>query len=67
MISFLQSEESFLDSLPEPFRSESWRLMAERGRELDGWIAPTRYFADRMIYRLGLPADRVRVAKSGIS
>ena len=67
VISFLQSEESFLDSLPEPFRSESWRLMAERGRELDGWIAPTRYFADRMIHRLGLPADRVRVAKSGIS
>ena len=67
VISFLQSEESFLDSLPEPFRSESWRLMAERGRELDGWIAPTRYFADRMILRLGLSPDRVRVAQSGIS
>jgi len=67
VISFLQSEESFLDSLPEPFRGESWRLMAERGRELDGWIAPTRYFADRMIGRLGLSPDRVRVAPSGIS
>jgi glycosyltransferase involved in cell wall biosynthesis len=67
VISFLQSEESFLDSLPEPFRSEAWRLMADRAREVDGWIAPTRYFADRMIHRLGLPADRVRVAKSGIS
>ena len=67
VISFLQSEESFLDSLPEPFRSESWRLMAERGRELDGWIAPTRYFADRMIGRLGIDPERVRVARSGIS
>lgn len=67
VISFLQSEESFLDSLPEPFRAESWRLLAERGRELDGWIAPTRYFADRMTRRLGLPPDRVRVACSGIS
>jgi glycosyltransferase involved in cell wall biosynthesis len=67
VISFLQSEESFLDSLPEPFCSEAWRLMADRAREVDGWIAPTRYFADRMIHRLGLPADRVRVAKSGIS
>ena len=67
VISFLQSEESFLDSLPEPFRGESWRLLAERGRELDGWIAPTRYFADRMIHRLGLHPERVRVAHSGIS
>ncbi len=67
VISFLQSEESFLDSLPEPFRSESWRLMAERARDLDGWIAPTGYFAGRMIGRLGLVPDRVRVAPSGIS
>ncbi|MFM8877777.1 MAG: glycosyltransferase family 4 protein [Verrucomicrobiota bacterium] len=67
VISFLQSEESFLDSLPEPFRGESWRLMAERGRELDGWIAPTGYFSGRMIARLGLSPDRVRVAPSGIS
>ncbi len=67
VIGFLQSEESFLDSLPEPFRAESWRLLAERARDIDGWIAPTRYFADRMSRRLGLPADRVRVAGSGIS
>lgn len=67
VICFLQSEESFLDSLPEPARSEAWKLMAMRGSDVDGWIAPTRYFADRMSERLGLPAERVRVAHSGIS
>ncbi len=67
VVCFLQSEESFLDTLPEPFRSESWRLLAERAVGIDGWIAPTRYFADRMASRLRLPPDRVRVAPSGIS
>ncbi len=67
VVCFLQSEESFLDTLPEPFRSESWRLLAERAVDVDGWIAPTRYFADRMASRLRLPPERVRVAPSGIS
>jgi hypothetical protein len=67
VVCFLQSEESFLDMLPEPFRSESWRLLAERAVDIDGWIAPTRYFADRMASRLRLPPERVRVAPSGIS
>lgn len=67
VICFLQSEESFLDSLPEPSRAESWKLMAERGADVDGWIAPTRYFADRMSERMALPQSKVRVAYSGIS
>jgi len=67
VVCFLQSEESFLDSLPEPYRAESWRLMAERAADVDGWIAPTRYFAARMAERLRLPPGRVRVAGSGIS
>jgi len=67
VVCFLQSEESFLDTLPEPFRSESWRLLAERAVDVDGWIAPTRYFADCMASRLRLPPERVRVAPSGIS
>jgi hypothetical protein len=33
---------------------------------LDLWISPSRYFADRMIQRLGLPAERVPVVPNGI-
>lgn len=66
VIGFFQSEESFLDAIPEPWRSESWKVLAGRAGDLDGWIAPTRYFADRMQQRLGLAADRVRVVHNGI-
>ena len=67
VVCFLQSEETFLDTLPEPFRSQAWELVAERAADIDGWIAPTRYFADRMARRLRLDPSRVRVAVSGIS
>jgi glycosyltransferase involved in cell wall biosynthesis len=67
VIGFLQSEESFLDSLPEPFRTEAWQVLAERARDVDGWIAPTRYFADRMSERLGLPSSSIHVVPNGIS
>lgn len=67
VICFLQSEESFLDSMPEPWRAQSWLTLAERGKEVDAWISPSRYFADRMQQRLHLPTERVHVVPNGIS
>ena len=67
VICFLQSEESFLDSMPEPWRTQAWQTLAERGKEVDAWISPSRYFADQMRERLNLPADRLHVVPNGIS
>jgi glycosyltransferase involved in cell wall biosynthesis len=66
VVVFLQSEEAFLDSIPEPWRSDSWKTLADRGLEVDGWISPSRYFADRMQERLGFPSSRIRVVPNGI-
>lgn len=66
VIVFLQSEEAFLDSIPEPWRSQSWKTLADRSPEIDGWISPTRYFADRMQQRMGVRAERIRVVPNGI-
>jgi glycosyltransferase involved in cell wall biosynthesis len=44
----LQGEDGFLDSLPEPFRSESWRLLRDRAADISLFIAPSRYYAQRM-------------------
>jgi len=67
VICFLQSEESFLDSIPEPWKTRSWETLAARADDVDGWITPTRYFADRMSERMGLAAARVHVVHNGIS
>ena len=66
IVCFLQGEDSFLDALPEAYRQVAWSTLAERAQDVDLFIAPSRYFADRMQQRLRLRADRVRVIHNGI-
>ncbi len=67
VICTLQGEDSFLDGLPDSHRTTAWQLLAERARDVDLFIAPSRYFAQRMGGKLGLPADRVKVIYNGIN
>ena len=62
----LQGEAPFLDSLPEPFRSRAWQLLGERGREVDGFLAVSRYTAELMSERAGLERSKVHVVPNGI-
>ena len=67
IVCFLQSEESFLDSMPEPWRTRAWDALIDGASDVDLWIAPTAYFARQMEHRLRLRAGRVRVVPNGIS
>ncbi|HAB18388.1 MAG TPA: glycosyl transferase group 1 [Verrucomicrobiales bacterium] len=67
VITFLQSEESFLDAMPEPWKSRAWSTLAQRAADVDGWISPSKYFAQRMGERLALPSNKVQVVPNGIS
>ncbi len=71
VLGFLQGEDTFIDGLGEPWSARVWALLAERMRDADLWIAPSRYFADRMAKRLGWSAEecarRVRVIPNGVS
>lgn len=66
VVCMLQGEDHFLDALPEPYRSKTWRAIAERTKDVDLLIAPSRYFGDLMAQRLGLPEGRVKVVHNGI-
>lgn len=63
----LQGEDAFLDAMPSPQREQVWALLAERCRDCDLFIAPSRYFGDTMAKRLALPAGKVKVVFNGIS
>ena len=63
----LQGEDSFLDGLPEPWRSKCWEEMGVRVSELDGTVAPSAFFAELMSSRLGLRAGSVEVVPNGMS
>ncbi|MFM8471778.1 MAG: glycosyltransferase family 4 protein [Limisphaerales bacterium] len=63
----LQGEDAYLDAMSSPLREQVWSLLAERCRDCDLFLAPSRYFADTMARRLSLPPDKVKVVFNGIS
>ncbi|GAB4452863.1 MAG: glycosyltransferase family 4 protein [Armatimonadaceae bacterium] len=63
----LQGEDTFLDSLPEPDRTDSWQTLSDRAKEFDGFIAVSRYHADLMRERANLDPAKVHVVYNGIS
>ena len=67
VICMLQGEDEFLDGLPESHRISCWNELGRRAREIDGFIAPSRYFGDRMANRIGIPTEQVHVVHNGIS
>jgi glycosyltransferase involved in cell wall biosynthesis len=66
LVCVLQDEDAFLDGLPEPYRARAWDLVRERAADADAFLPPSRYYADVMGRRLGLPADRVHVVPLGV-
>ena len=66
-VCFLTGEDTFLDSLPEPYRSQAWSLIKDRVREIDLLIAPSRFYAELMCERLELPPQRIHVVYNGIN
>jgi len=66
IFSMLQDEDGFLDGLPEPYREESWQILAERAAEIDGFLAVSRHYGGLMKGRLGLAPDRIHTVYPGI-
>ncbi len=67
VVCLLSGEDTFLDALPAALRDTTWRTLAERCREVDLFIAPSRYFADLMSRRLSLRPDQICVVPNGIN
>lgn len=67
IICSLQGEDSFLDTLPEPYRSQAWKLMEENAQSVSHFIAPSRFYADLMVPRLGVPVSKMAVVYNGLN
>jgi glycosyltransferase involved in cell wall biosynthesis len=62
----LQGEDLFLDGLTEPSKSEAKALIAERAKDVDLFIAGSRYYADMMSADLKIPREKITVVSHGI-
>jgi glycosyltransferase involved in cell wall biosynthesis len=63
----LQGEDSFLDSLAEPWRTRCWDTLTARAHDVFALVAPSRYYADLMGVRMKLPSEKLRVIPNGIA
>lgn len=61
-----QGEDSFLDTLPDPWCKQAWEEMGNRVREADIMVAPSRFYAGVMESRLDLEAGAISVIPNGI-
>ena len=63
----VQGEDIFLSELVEPYKSQAHRLMRERAKDVDGFIATSQYYADFMADFLQVPIDKMHVVRLGIN
>jgi len=62
----LQGEDLFLGELVEPWRGRALALLAERAKDADVFIAPSRWYAGEMARLLGVGDASMRVVPLGI-
>lgn len=63
----LQGEDLFLDGLRDPWRKRVMALLAERARDVDGFLVNSRYYADHMAGYLQVPRERIEVIPLGLN
>jgi glycosyltransferase involved in cell wall biosynthesis len=63
----LQGDDVFLESLAEPYKSESLALIRDHCREIDGFIATSSYYADFMTGYFNIKRERIHVVHPGLN
>lgn len=62
----LQGEDSFLDTLPDPYREQCWDAMRTNARSVRLFIAPSQFYAAHMRQRLAVDPEKMTVMPNGI-
>ena len=66
VICSLQDENEWIDPMNQAYQKQVWDKMAERAVDIDGFIAASRYYADRAGRQLKIPAEKIHVVYGGI-
>ena len=63
----LQDEDVWVDVMEPEVRGGIWKLMADKGREIDAYISVSSYFAKRMKPVLDIPAHKLHTIHLGVN
>ncbi len=67
IVATLQGDDIFLEWLEPAFREQAKTLIREHCKEIDGFIATSRYYADFMAEYLDIPRDKIAVVYPGLN
>lgn len=62
----LQGEDSFLDTLIDPYREQSWAAMRANAQHVSKFVAPSRFYARVMQEKLAVGEDKMAVIFNGL-
>lgn len=62
----LQDEEPWVEAMGEPYAQLCWEAMARHAANVDMFTPTSRWYADKMCSRLGVPSDRIKVIYPGV-
>jgi glycosyltransferase involved in cell wall biosynthesis len=67
VLAVLQGDDIYLESLPAPYKERCLELVRDHCREIDGFVATSRYYADFMAGYLDIPRQRIAVIYPGLN
>ena len=62
----LQDEDTWVDAMDEPYRTQCWEAMSARCSDIDMFVSVSHFYAERVRARLGLTDDKLRVVHIGV-
>lgn len=63
----LQDEDVWVDAMQPSFRDKVWKLMHEKAKDVDTFIAVSKYYAGVMEKRMDIPVEKVEHIYLGVA
>jgi glycosyltransferase involved in cell wall biosynthesis len=62
----LQDENEWIDPMREKYRNLVWTRMAERAKDVDAFIAASKFYAKKSQEKMNIPDEKINVVYGGI-
>jgi glycosyltransferase involved in cell wall biosynthesis len=66
VVCLLQDEDGFLDGLGQTYTRQAWDIVVDRSKDIDLFIAVSRYYGDVMLKRLAINPGKLEIIYPGI-
>jgi len=63
----LQDEDVWIDAMRPSYREKLWQLMAEKGNDVDAFVAVSNYFAGVMQQKMAIPSSKIHILPIGVN